>query len=180
MLELLKNHRSIRKFKDRAVEADKIEKVIQGVLLSPSSRDAKPWEFIVVTDKEILKKLSSSQDSGSQFIKDAPLAIVVLADPELSNVWIEDAAIAAILMQLVAESLELGSCWSQVRDTQHSDQVSSEAYVRQTLNIPENLKVEAIIAIGYPDETKEDQQIGDLEYNKVLLNDYKTKYDFKK
>ena len=178
MLNLLKKRRSIRKYKEKAVEPEKIKEIIQGALLSPSSRGRTPWEFIVVTDNDTLQKLSSSKQGGSAFIKEAPLAIVVLADSEVCDVWIEDASSATTLIQLVAESLELGSCWVQIRERKHNDEVSAEEYVSGILNIPKNLRVEAIVSIGYPDEVKESHQEGNLKYEKVFLNNYSSKYKF--
>ncbi len=177
MLELLKQRRSIRKFKDQDIEPEKITQLVKGALLSPSSRSLTPWEFIVVTDKQTLQQLASAKSAGSAFLKGAPLAIVVLADPLVSDVWIEDASIATILMQMVAESIGLGSCWVQIRERKHSEGICSEEYVRQVLNIPEHLKVEAILGVGYPDETKAPQREENLKYHKVFLNGYQVPYD---
>ena len=73
MLEILKNRRSIRKYKDKKVEDEKIEQLIYAALLSPTSRNFYSWEFIVVDDKEIIGGLSKAKTSGSAFLKDAPL-----------------------------------------------------------------------------------------------------------
>ena len=180
MLELLKQRRSIRKFKDQEIEPEKITQLLKGALLSPSSRNFTPWEFIVVTDKQTLQQLALAKSSGSAFLKNAPLAIVVLADPRVSDVWIEDASIATILIQMVAESIGLGSCWVQIRERKHNEDVSSEDYARWVLNIPEELKVEAIVGIGYPDETKATHREENLKYHKVFLNGYQVPYTFQK
>ncbi|GAB6180799.1 nitroreductase family protein [Desulfotomaculum defluvii] len=180
MLELLKQRRSIRKFKTQEIEPEKIAQLIQGALLSPSSRSFTPWEFIIVTDKQLLQQLASAKQAGSAFLKNAPLAIVVLADPQVSDVWIEDASIASILIQLVAVSMGLGSCWVQIRERKHNDSVTSEDYVREVLNIPEQIKVEAIIAIGYPNESKSYHREEELKYQKVFLNGYQVPYTFSK
>ncbi len=115
LFDLLKSRRSIRRFQDRAVEKEKMEIILKSALLAPSSRSIRPWEFIAVTDKELLKKLSLCKEHGAQFLDGAPLGIVVMADPRACDVWIEDASIASILIQLAAQSLGLGSCWIQVR-----------------------------------------------------------------
>ena len=179
MLDLLKKRRSIRKFKNQSVEPEKIEQLLKGALLSPSSRNFSPWEFIVVTEQQILQQLASAKQAGSTFLKNAPLAIVVLADPQVSDVWIEDTSIATILIQMVAESMELGSCWVQIRERKHSDGISSEEYVRGILNIPGHINVEAIVAIGYPDEPKAPHREGNLKYHKLFLNGYQVPYTFR-
>ncbi|HEX9058905.1 MAG TPA: nitroreductase family protein, partial [Clostridia bacterium] len=77
LYELLKSRRSIRKFEDREIEKEKADFIIKSALLSPSSRGIRPWEFIVVNDKETIKKLSQCKEHGSSFLSGAPLAIVV-------------------------------------------------------------------------------------------------------
>lgn len=180
MLELLKQRRSIRKFKDQEIEPEKIAQLVQGALLSPSSRNFTPWQFIVVTDKQLLQQLASAKQMGSAFLKNAPLAIVVLADPQVSDVWVEDASIAAILIQMVAVSVGLGSCWIQIRERKHNDSVNAEDYIREVLNIPGPLKVEAIVAVGYPDESKAPHREEELKYQKVFSNKYQVPYTYSK
>jgi len=136
------------------VEKDKMDILLKSALLAPSSRSRRPWEFIAVTDKELLKKLSKAREHSSSFIENAPLGIVVVADPEKCDVWIEDASIASIIIQLTAQSLGLGSCWIQIRERFHSGNLKAEDYVKEVLGIPSNYNVECMIAVGYPAEAK--------------------------
>jgi nitroreductase len=76
------------------------------------------------------------------------------------------------LFQLAATSLELGSCWIQIRDRMHDGTQTAEAYIADKLNIPAHLKVEAIIAIGYPAESKSPHPKENLQNEKVHLNQY--------
>lgn len=174
MLELLKKRRSIRKFKVFDVEAEKIEQLIGAVLLSPSSRGLRPWEFIVVTDRQVLKRLSGAKH-GAEFLENAPLGIVVLADQDKSDVWIEDASIATIIMQLTAESLDLGSCWIQIRERLAPSGQTAEAYVQDVLKIPGRYKVESIVAIGYPAEIKSPHK-EETDFHKVHMGEYGTSF----
>lgn len=175
-LSLVQKRRSTRRFQDKQVEADKIDVLIEAALRAPSSMGNRPWEFIVVEDRGLLGKLSVSKQFGSTFLKDAPLGIVVCADPAKSDVWVEDASIASILIHLAAASIGLGSCWIQIRERMHDDTKTSQAYISEILNIPENMKVEAIVAIGYPDEEKSPHQKETLLYNKVYLDFYDRPY----
>ncbi|MDP4182955.1 MAG: nitroreductase family protein, partial [Bacillota bacterium] len=125
MIELLKSRRSIRKFQNKQIEKDKIDTILKSALLSPSSRGRRPWEFIAVTDKDILQKLSNCRQRSSSFLAGAPLGIVVIADHEACDVWTEDSSIAAIIIQLTAQSLGLGSCWIQVRERFHNDDLKA-------------------------------------------------------
>ncbi len=167
---LIQTRRSIRKYLPKPVEPEIIEKLVKAALRAPSSMSRNPWEFIVVTKHDLLTKLASSKEHGSSFLKGAPLAIVVCADPQKCDVWVEDASIAAIFIHLAAHDLGLGSCWIQIRDRMHNSDIAAEEYVRRTLKIPENLKVESIIAIGYPDEQKSPHSKDSLQFEKVHLN----------
>lgn len=165
--EMLKARRSIRKFSDREVEKEKLDIILRSALLSPSSRSIRPWEFITVSGGDKLKKLSECKAHGSKFLSGAKLGIVVAADPEKCDVWIEDASIASIVIQLAAESLGLGSCWIQIRQRAHKDEKTAEAYIKELLQIPESYCVLSVIAIGYPDEVKEPYDENELLYDKI-------------
>jgi len=174
--DLVETRRSIRQFKPKPVETDKIGKLVEAALRSPSSMGRNPWEFIVITEPELLDKLSRSKEHGSSFLKNAPLSIVVCADPQECDVWVEDASIASIFIHLAAHGLGLGSCWIQVRERMHDAQTTAEEYIQQILNIPANLKIESIIAIGYPDEQKPGHSKDQLQYQKVHLNSHGNRY----
>ena len=172
MIELLRARRSIRQYTDKAIEPEKIEILKEAVLRSPSSRNFDPWEFIFVDDRELLKKLSSAKEHGSKFLENATLGIVICGDGEKSDVWIEDCSIASILVQMVAQSLGLGSCWIQIRKRMHDERTTSEEYIRNLLDVPVHVHVESIIAIGYPAETREPLPREKLKDEKVRFNRY--------
>lgn len=169
---LIKNRRSIRKYKKQEIEKDKIEKLMKAVLFSPSSKARYPCEFIFVNDKELLAKLSQSKPHGSAFLANAPLGIVVTADSTKSDVWIEDASIAATFIILAAEALGLGACWIQIRKRRYSETINSEEYIRNILSVPDNRRVLAMVGVGYSDEIKMPRQEGGLEYDKIFFNQY--------
>jgi nitroreductase len=114
MLEILRKRRSIRRYRDRKIEDGKIELLKEAALRAPSSRGINPWRFIFVTDKSTLEKLSKAKESGSGFLNAASLGVVICAVEGESDVWVEDCSIAAIVLQLAGQSLELGSCWIQI------------------------------------------------------------------
>jgi len=176
MLELLFQQRSIRKYKNNKVEKEKVEQLVQAALLAPSARSVYSQRFIVIDDRDLLNKLSMAREHGSAFLKDAPLAIVVLGDSSVQDVWTEDAAISATFIQLVAKSLGLGSCWIQIRNRQHSSSKTAEEYIQSILDIPSEIKVQCIIALGYSDEEKPSKSQKDLSYERVSYNTYKNKF----
>ena len=169
LYDLLKARRSIRKFQNREVEKEKLNTILKSALLSPSSRARRPWEFIAVTDKDLLKKLAECRQHGSQFLAGAPLGIVVIADPEACDVWIEDASIASIIIQLSAQSLGLSSCWIQVRKRFHSGDAKAEDYIKGVLGIPAKYRVECMVGIGYAAEDKRPYDDSELLYDKIHM-----------
>jgi len=151
-----------------------VEKLMQAALLSPTSKSSNPWQFILVDDREMLKALSVSKKNGAKLIENCSLAVVVVGDPQKSDVWVEDLSIASIYVQLEAEDLGLGSCWVQIRCRQNEEGIDSEVVVKQLLDIPSTLRVESIIAIGMKEVSKEPYDLDNLEWEKVHLGKYKS------
>jgi nitroreductase len=176
LISLIQKRRSIRKFLPKPVEAEKLDLLLEAALRAPSSRGLNPWEFIVVTDHDLLERLSRTKEHGSAFLKQAPLGIVVCADPDQCDVWIEDASVASIVIQLAAESLGLGSCWIQIRERRHDGTKSAQAYAAEALQIPAKMRVESIIAIGYPDQNIPPHRKEELLYEKVHAQSYGRPY----
>lgn len=155
LLTLLRKRRSIRKFTTQSVEVDKIEALVEAAVRTPTSRDLKPWDFIVVTDSHMLEKIGLAKAHGSSFVAGAPLAIVFAADMDKSDVWTEDCSIAAIVVQMVAEEIGLGSCWAQIRLRPHNEECSAGDYIKNLLGLPASYAVECVLGIGYPAESKQ-------------------------
>ena len=172
MIDLLRKRRSIRKYTRKRIDKKSLGLLVEALLRSPSSRNTKPWEFIIVDDRELLTKLSKAKEHGSGFLKDAPLGVVVCADSTKSDVWVEDCSLASILVQMVAQSLGLGSCWIQIRNRKHTEKRTSEKYVQGLLGLPRHIKVEAIVSIGHPGETRKPIAKSALEYHKARHNRY--------
>ena len=167
MIELLRTRRSIRRFQARLIEPEKLAVLKESVLRSPSSRGFNPWEFVFVDDGELLEKLAACKPHGASFLKGCPLGIVIVGDEKKSDVWVEDCSIAALIAHLTAHSLGLGSCWVQIRKRMHRDEVSAEKYVQDLLGIPSHLRLQAIVAVGYPAEEKEGHPQGSLDFGKI-------------
>jgi len=108
--EILIRRRSIRKFADEKLSSEETELILRAALLSPTSKNSRSWEFVVIEDKEMLEKLSKCKPNSASFLTGAALAVVVLGNPILSDVWIEDASIASTSMLLQAEDLNIGAC----------------------------------------------------------------------
>ena len=140
--------------------------------MSPSSKRSNSWQFVVIDDKEMLKELSHCKEQASSFIADAALAIVVMADPLASDVWIEDAAIASIMIQLQAEDLGLGSCWVQVRERFTATGMPSDEFVHGILDIPLQLQVLSVIAVGHKGMERKPFNEEPLQWEKIHINKF--------
>ena len=167
--QLLLNRRSYRKYKAQELKAEDVKLILEAALVSPSSKSTMGWEFIVVEDKEILEKLSLCKEHGARPIAGCKLAVVVTADTTKSDVWIEDASIASVIMQLQAADLGLGSCWIQVRQRFTADGVSSEEYVREMFGIPEQFAVLSVITFGYKHEERKPYDSEKTQWEKVHI-----------
>lgn len=172
LLDLLRKRRSIRQFTKQAIESEKIDALVEAALRAPTSRGNNPWEFIVVTDPYMLERLSKAKAHGSGFVANATLAIVVAADTTKSDVWTEDCSIAAMMVQMAAEDLGLGSCWAQIRLRPHNEQCRAEDYIKELLELPASHAVECIVGIGYAAEEKPGHPAEALPFDQVHREKY--------
>ncbi|MBN1163599.1 MAG: nitroreductase family protein [Candidatus Krumholzibacteriota bacterium] len=170
MIDLLRKRRSIRKYTDQSLKGEDVKILEEALLRSPSSRNLKPWRFILVDDRKLLIQLAKSKREGAGFLRDAALGIVILGEEAKSDTWIEDCSIAAIFAQLTAQSRGWGSCWIQIRNRMHDDALTAESYIRELLLIPSSLRVEAIISLGYPAEEKPGIASKDLPHDRIGYN----------
>ena len=170
--ELIKARRSTRKFTEEKLAPEQVELLMRAALMSPSSKRSNGWQFIVVDDPEILQRLAQCKENGAGLIAGAPLAIVVMADPLASDVWIEDAAVASLMIQLQAEDLGLGSCWVQVRERYTANGTAANDIVHELLDIPLQLQVLSIIAVGHKGQERKPFNEEHLQWEKVHLNKY--------
>lgn len=170
MIEILRNRRSIRKYTKQSIEKEKTDILKEAVLRSPSSKNINLWEFIFIDNPDIIRELKSCKPHGTTSLETAPLAVVICADESLNDVWIEDCSIASILLQLTAQSLGLGSCWIQIRNRMHSDNLSSAKYIRKLLDIPDIYRVLSVVTIGYPAKLRDGKTFEELQFDKIRIN----------
>ena len=170
--ELVKIRRSHRKFTDEEISPEHVQSILRAALMSPTSKSQRSWQFVVVDDKTDIEKLADAKDLGSQFMKGAPLAIVVLGDPQKNDCWVEDGSIAAVSMQYQAEELGLGSCWVQMRGRGLADGTPADEVIRGVLDIPANLNTLCIIAVGHKADERKPQNEDNLKWENVHAEKY--------
>lgn len=170
--ELVKIRRSHRKFTDEEISPEHVQSILRAALMSPTSKSQRAWQFVVVDDKTDIEKLADAKDLGSQFMKGAPLAIIVLGDPQKNDCWVEDGSIAAVSMQYQAEELGLGSCWVQMRGRGLADGTPADEVIRGVLDIPANLNTLCIIAVGHKADERKPQNEDNLKWENVHAEKY--------
>ena len=148
-LELLKSRRSIRKYKSTPVEEEKIQKCLEAAQWAPSASNKQPWEFMIVTNPEFRKKMAAVHPYA-KFITESPVVFIPLTDPRIhADYHQSDTALATMQFMIMAHSLGLGTCWAGV-----INKSLIENEIKQMLNIPEKLRVLALVAVGYPDHSR--------------------------
>lgn len=148
---LIEKRHSIRTYSETEVSDEVLEEIIECAKLAPTSRNKKPVDYIVVKDRNLLEKLSLSKAGGSQMLKDAGAAIVVMGDSEKSDVWIEDCSIAMTYLHLACTDLGLGSCWIQIRNRQTAEGTDSASYIKELLGIKTPYEILAVLSLGNVD-----------------------------
>lgn len=172
-LKLVEGRRSIRRYKPEEISADSVKSILEAALMAPTSKNSRPWHFVIVEDSDKLNALAKCKPTGALPVANCALAIVVAADVEKSEAWIEDCAIAATYIQLEAQDQGLGTCWIQVRGRYYNDEMESETYVQNLLEMPDNIMPVCIITIGYADETRSSQNLEKLQWEKVHIGEWR-------
>lgn len=147
-IELINKRHSIREYSEEPVSIENLNKLVECAKLAPSSRNKKPCDFIVVTDKEILSKLAEAKAAGSQMLKKAGGAIIVTGDSSKSDVWVEDCSIAMTYLHLAAVNLGYGSCWIQIRKRETADRTDSGEYIKKMFGLKDGVEVLAVLSLG--------------------------------
>ncbi|MGQ9603298.1 MAG: nitroreductase family protein [bacterium] len=154
-IEALRTRRSIRSFETKPVPMDVIETVIDCARLAPSANNIQPWEFIVVTDATVRKRIADLTDYG-KFIAQAPVCIAVYSK-DVKH-YLEDCSAATENILVAAHALRLGTCWVAGYGKSYGDPIA------EMLGVPKGHKLVALIALGYPAQQGK-------AYNKRSLKD---------
>lgn len=155
--EIIAKRRSIRKFADRAVPREVVDRILAEALTAPSARNTRTTRILVVDDPALVARMAAMRDYGSAFLQGAPLALVVLGDTTKSDLWRENAAITATVLQLACVDEGLGSCWVHVngrprrKDAPEGERAAD--YLASFLPFPAGCEPLCVIAAGYSDFT---------------------------
>jgi nitroreductase len=145
-IEALRKRRSVRIYEEKPVPRDLIETIIDAARLAPSANNIQPWEFIVVTEPGVRKKIADLTDYG-KFIARSGACVAVFA--KSVKHYLEDGSAATQNILVAAHALGLGTCWVAGYKKDYADPV------RSLLGVPEGYGLVALISLGYPAEAPE-------------------------
>jgi nitroreductase len=145
-IEVLKTRRSVRAYTDAPVPREIIEDVIDCGRLAATAVNIQPWEFVVVTDPEMLRRIAATTDHG-KFIANVPVCVAVLCED--TKYYLEDGSAATENILLAARAHGLGSCWVA------GDKKHYAPDICRLVGAPQGYKLVSLIPIGYPAENPE-------------------------
>lgn len=142
-IDILKLRRSVRTFQDKEIPREALEQIIDAARFSPTARNVQPWEFVVFTDKGILKKISRMGDNAKLIAGAGACVAVFCAD---TKYYLEDGCSATVNILNAAAALGIGSCWVAGDKKPYCDDVA------QLLGVNRELKLVSLVALGYPED----------------------------
>jgi len=171
VFESIISRQSVRNYEKKDVPNELIGQLLEAAVRAPSAGNIQPWKFIVVKDIEIKRELASVA-LRQRHVEEAPVVIVVCADPEKSAdkygergkslYCIQDTAAAVENMLLTANSLGLGTCWIGAFE---------DDKVRSILNIPQKINPVALITVGFPKEFEKPTRTTRVPFENVTFID---------
>lgn len=167
IISVFNKRRSHRKYSIEPIEENILKQILQIGITSPTGDNFKTIELILIKEKTMLKELANMRKSGTKMLEGAGAAVVVLANSNKTDLWIEDASISASYMHLAADALGIGSCWIQVRERDGADGVSFEKALQAKLVIPEHMRPLCILSLGNVTTHLPAHATDDINWNKV-------------
>lgn len=152
LFELTRKRRSIRSYTGEEVDDNIVNEILKVALTAPAGFGGHPVEFVVVRDKEMIRKIARCKRMGAGPLSSANVAIVVIADAR-DELWIEDSAIASSYILLAAEQYGIGACWIHMRN-RAGQRTTADEEIRQLLSVPANFSVLNVVALGQKNENK--------------------------
>lgn len=159
LLKAIKNRFSVRKFKDKPIEQEKLDEILEAGRLAPSARNVQPWKFVVISDPEKRAQLTEIC-KGQKFVAEAPVTIALCANNTDycmtcgQQAYTVDASIAGEHIALQAAELGLGTCW--IGAFHHEP-------MAKLINLPSDYKIVGLLPLGYPDVEKGNRNLKPVE-----------------
>jgi nitroreductase len=138
-LEAIRRRRSVRRYTGEPIPREDLETIVDAGRLAATGGNRQPWEFIVVTEREMIDQLKTA----SQWMEKAGAIIAVVMDPS-SRWWIEDGSAAVENMLIASTALGYGSCWLE------GYTLPREAELKELLGVPGDKRLLTLVPIGVP------------------------------
>jgi len=161
-LEAILTRRSIRHYTKELISPEIVQKLLEAGMSAPSACDFQPWQMVVITERKLLDEIPAFHPHAAM-LPEAPLAILVCGEPEVSRHWQQDCSAAAQNVLLAAHALGLGAVWLGIYPRENR-----VAPIKKLFEIPEAVTPLALIAIGHAAEQKPPQ--GKFKAEKVHHN----------
>jgi nitroreductase len=148
-IEAINTRRSVRKYLDKPVPEELVQKLLAAAMQSPSARNQQPWQFVVIDDRATLAKIPEFMPNAAM-ATNAPMAILVCGDLDLETspgYWVVDCSAATQNMLLAAHSLGLGAVWCGVYPRQ-----PRMKGLKDLLGLPEMVVAHSLVVVGFPAE----------------------------
>ena len=153
---------SCRAYSDKAVTDEDVAEIVEAGMHAPSGMNVRPWHIVVVRDDKLRAELANVHQYAS-FCAQSPVVFVVCGDEVASDHWwLEDCSAVIENMLLQAADLGLGTCWIGIRGSDERG-YDLEATVRQILDIPDHIRVSALISCGHPASAGKSKPAGPME-----------------
>lgn len=153
MMDVIMRRRSIRKYEEKPVADHLVEELLRAAMAAPSAGNQQPWEFVVIRDKEIMKKVQEFHPYSSM-LNNCDVAIAVcgnLSKERFKDYWVQDCSAATENILLAAQSMGLGTVWLGIYPV--AERVEG---MKKLLELPNDVMPLSLIPIGYSAEKKED------------------------
>lgn len=141
IMDVIKKRRSLREYSDKKIPKEALEKLVDAARFAPTARGVEPWEFVVVTKPEILKRIGEITDHGKFISKSSACIAVFCSD---TKYYLEDGSAATENILLTAASLGIGSCWVAGDKKPYCEEII------KLLGVPSGFKLVSLISLGYP------------------------------
>lgn len=166
MLETIFERRTIRKYQEKEVSNDIVIKLLKAGMAAPSARNKQPWEFYVIENKDIQKRI---KDYSPAYNYNSPLLILVCGNKtrfntdKINDFYIQDCSAAIQNILLAAKSMGLGTCWCGVNPVEERME-----FISKTLDLENHIIPLGLIHVGYPAEEKEAHTKYNENYIKII------------
>lgn len=159
LFDAIQKRRSIRVYAAAPISEDVFGKIIDAARFAPTARNVQPWEFVIVTDPDLLQKLAGIAEYG-KFIAQAAACIAVYCKD--TKYYLEDGCAATQNILLAATALGVGSCWVA------GDKKPYCADISALLGVPPSYKLVSLVSLGYPKSPDELKPVRKRTVNEIV------------